>query len=63
MNSSHDPHRGPYNVVMDVDQTQAFSWLEGNTHNRPLSQQNVERLARDMAAGRWQLGAEIVTPQ
>ena len=55
MNSSHDPQRGPYNVVMDVDQTQAFSWLEGNTHNRPLSQQHVERLARDMAAGRWQL--------
>lgn len=51
----NDSQRGPYNVVMDVDPAQAFRWLDGNTHNRPASQQHVERLARDMKAGRWRL--------
>jgi len=45
----------PYNVVMDITPSQAFAWLEGNTHNRPLDQAHVERLARDMKAGRWRL--------
>jgi len=51
--TSNNPN--PYNVVMDVTPSQAFAWLEGNTHNRPLDQAHVERLARDMKAGRWRL--------
>ena len=45
----------PYNVVMDVTPSQAANWLEGNTHNRPVSQAHVERLAAEMRAGRWRL--------
>lgn len=41
--------------VINVDPALAFRWLEGNTHNRPLNQAHVERLARDMKAGRWRL--------
>lgn len=55
MISSQDSQRGPYSTIMDIDPAQAFSWLEGNTHNRPLSQQHVERLAQDMKSGRWRL--------
>ena len=45
----------PYNVVMDVTPSQAANWLEGNTHNRPVTQAHVERLAAEMSAGRWRL--------
>ena len=45
----------PYNVVMDVTPSQAANWLEGNTHNRPVNQTHVERLAAEMRAGRWRL--------
>lgn len=55
MNVPNDPLRGPYSIVIDVDPPQAFRWLDGNTHNRPVKQQHVERLARDMKAGRWRL--------
>ena len=51
----HDPQRRPHSIVMDVDPPQAFRWLEGNTHNRPVNRLHVERLARDMKAGRWRL--------
>ena len=44
-----------YNAVMDVTSSQAARWLEGNTHNRPVNQGHVERLAGEMKAGRWQL--------
>jgi hypothetical protein len=33
----------------------ATTWLEGNTHNRPVRDATVKRYARDMKAGRWQL--------
>lgn len=45
----------PQNVVMDVTPTRAANWLEGNTHNRPINQAHVERLAKEMKAGRWRL--------
>lgn len=45
----------PYDVVMEVTPQLASKWLEGNTHNRPLNQAHVERLAGDMKAGRWKL--------
>jgi len=45
----------PYNVVLDITPSMAARWLEGNTHNRPISQGHVERLAREMKAGRWRL--------
>src|SRR5690349_1505768 len=45
----------PYDVVMEVTPDMAARWLEGNTHNRPLNQAHVERLVKDMKAGRWQL--------
>jgi len=45
----------PYNVVMEVTPSQAARWLEGNVHNRPVSQAHVERLAQEMKAGRWRV--------
>jgi hypothetical protein len=48
-------NKTPYNVVMEVSPELATRWLEGNTHNRPLRQTIVDRFARDMQAGRWQL--------
>lgn len=45
----------PYDVVMDVTPQQAITWLEGNTHNRPVKQTHVDRLAQEIKAGRWRL--------
>jgi len=45
---------------MFVDPTQAAKWLEGNTHNRALRQPVVNRYARDMKAGKWQLTHECI---
>ena len=43
-----------YNVVMDVTPAIAERWIcELNTHNRKLVDAHVERLAREMKAGRW----------
>jgi hypothetical protein len=42
-----------YNEVIEVTPEMAFKWLEGNTHNRPVIQAHVERLAREIRAGRW----------
>jgi hypothetical protein len=33
----------------------AVKWLEGNTHNRAVRDQTVQRYSRDMKAGRWRL--------
>lgn len=51
----------PYSVVMEVSPELAFRWLEGNTHNRPLSQALVDCFARDMKAGRWRLTNQGIT--
>jgi len=48
-------HRDPYNVVLNVSPDMALKWLEGNTHNRPINQAHVNRLAKEITAGRWQL--------
>lgn len=45
----------PYDVCVDVSPEMAAKWLEGNVLNRPLKQAHVDRLAREMKAGRWQL--------
>ena len=45
----------PQNVVMEVTPSMAARWLEGNTHNRPISQGHVERLACEMKSGRWRV--------
>ena len=45
----------PYNGVLDVTPSMAARWLEGNTHNRPINQGHVERLACEMKSGRWRL--------
>lgn len=44
-----------YDVCVDVTPEMAAKWLEGNVLNRPLKQAHVDRLAREMAAGRWRL--------
>ncbi|HOD81757.1 MAG: hypothetical protein BWX88_03432 [Planctomycetes bacterium ADurb.Bin126] len=51
MISEHEP----YCSIMEVTPSMAARWLEGNTHNRPLNQGHVERLAREITAGRWRL--------
>jgi hypothetical protein len=38
----------------------ATKWLEGNTHNRPLRQRDVDRYSREMSTGRWQLNGESI---
>lgn len=45
----------PHNVVLNVTPSMASRWLEGNTHNRSINNGHVERLAREMKAGRWHL--------
>lgn len=40
-------------VQMPVTPQMAMTWLEKNTHNRPVSQGTVNNYARDMAMGRW----------
>jgi hypothetical protein len=52
--SSTNP-KEPYNIIMEVTPDQAIQWLEGNTHNRPVNQAHVYRLAREIKAGRWRL--------
>jgi hypothetical protein len=38
----------------------ALEWLARNTHNRPIRGALVERLASDMAAGRWQFNGDAL---
>jgi len=45
----------PYNSIVDITPDLAGKWLEGNTHNRPLTQAVAERFARDIQANRWRL--------
>jgi hypothetical protein len=45
----------PHNVVLNVTPSMASRWLEGNTHNRSINNGHVDRLVREMKAGRWQL--------
>jgi hypothetical protein len=52
---SADPSPQPFNMVKQVTPEIAAKWLEGNTHNRPLNEAAIDRLVRDMQAGRWRL--------
>lgn len=52
---SPDHPNEPYDVVMEITPELALKWLEGNTHNRPVNQAHVDRLVRDILAGRWRL--------
>lgn len=45
----------PYDDCVNVTPDLAAKWLEGNVLNRPLKQAHVDRLAREMKAGRWLL--------
>lgn len=36
-----------------ITPTMAIKWLEGNTHNRDVSQPTVDAFARDIVMGRW----------
>jgi hypothetical protein len=47
--------REPYSLVMDVGPELAERWLSGNIHNRKLNNARVDRMVRDMKAGRWHL--------
>jgi hypothetical protein len=48
--------KDPYSVVMNVTPAIADAWLAGcNSHNRKLVDVHVERLMREMKAGRWRL--------
>lgn len=42
-------------ITMEVTPDQATKWLEGNMHNRPLSQSLSEKYAEEMRQGRWML--------
>ena len=48
----------PYVSRMTVTPAMAIKWLETNVHNRPVSELYIDRLARDMKAGRWMLTHE-----
>ncbi|NLX54400.1 MAG: hypothetical protein GXY58_04745 [Planctomycetaceae bacterium] len=48
--------KDPYSVVMNVTPAIADTWIcNCNTHNRKLVDAHVDRLAREMKAGRWRL--------
>lgn len=42
-------------VQMPVTPQMAMAWLESNSHNRDLSQGQVNKYARDMLMGRWRI--------
>lgn len=46
--------------IVTVTPELAARWLEGNTHNRPLRQANVESMMAAMQAGRWRLNGESI---
>ena len=47
--------KAPYDLIMDVTPELACRWLEANTQNRVVNPAHVDRLVRDMKAGRWYL--------
>lgn len=52
--------RGVEVSVRHVDPGLAEEWLEANTANRRISTATVDRYARDMQAGDWQLNGETL---
>ena len=46
----------PYTVYMNITPEKAMTWLETtNSNNRKIIDNHVQRLARDMRHGKWQL--------
>lgn len=46
--------------VMTITPEMATRWLEGNTHNRPLRQRDVDKFAKAMGNGWWALNGESI---
>lgn len=46
--------------VTSVGPELAERWLERNSSNRPIRQRDVDKYARDMAAGNWQMTGEAI---
>lgn len=44
-----------YTQIMQVTPEQSMRWLDGNTHNRPLDNDHVDRLVQEIKAGNWKL--------
>lgn len=59
MTTLHMPTQNEAETVI-VDPETALRWLEFNTGNRRLSMDNVDRLASDIKAGRWQFNGETI---
>jgi hypothetical protein len=56
MFSRYFERRGAYCVILDITPAMADAWLsQCNSHNRKLVDAHVDRLAREMKAGRWRL--------
>jgi hypothetical protein len=47
--------RNPHCFILDVTPEMAQKWLKNNNFNRPLNQRLVEKYARQMCSGHWQL--------
>lgn len=50
----------PTTSVVNITPQLAEAWLEHNTGNRKYKNQEIDRYARDMAAGRWKLTGESI---
>lgn len=50
----------PTTSVVNVTPALAQAWLEHNTGNRKYKDREIDRYARDMAAGRWKLTGESI---
>jgi hypothetical protein len=56
MIESYFDREDPYSVVLDITPALADAWLcRCNSHNRSLIDAHVDRLVREMKAGRWRL--------
>lgn len=47
--------------IVTIDPKKAELWLQRNTKNRKLSQNHVNKLANDMASGRWVLNGQTIS--
>jgi hypothetical protein len=46
--------------VVKITPTMAKNWLEKNSHNRPLNKRHLERLAKSISDGEWQMNGESI---
>lgn len=63
METKIDPtHTSPSTTatIMTVTPEMANAWLEKNMSNRTVSKKNVEKIAKDIARGAWQLNGEAI---